>query len=139
MHGVPVDYEGLRKAESLIKQLRKFVIPDVSLLESDSAIDNFVLAAGKQFPIFIAFGLNETMISNLARKYKEKSGFAVARGFSEEAIVKYGFDKVPAFVSIHPSDNELHVFYGPFEGVRGTTSVMEEDGHPFYHPFSAFY
>ncbi|KAK1266988.1 Protein disulfide-isomerase 5-2 [Acorus gramineus] len=115
MHGVPVDYEGPRKAESLIKQLRKFVIPDVSLLESDSAIDNFVLAAGKQFPIFIGFGLNETVIGSLAWKYKEKSGFAVARGFSEEVMVKYGFDKVPALVSIHPGYNEQHVFYGPFE------------------------
>ncbi|KAK1299595.1 Protein disulfide-isomerase 5-2 [Acorus calamus] len=115
MHGVPVDYEGPRKAESLIEQLRKFVIPDVSLLESDSAIDNFVVAAGKQFPIFIGFGLNETVIGSLAGKYKEKSGFAVARGFSKEVMVKYGFDKVPALVSIHPGDNEQHVFYGPFE------------------------
>ncbi|KAK1266989.1 Protein disulfide-isomerase 5-2 [Acorus gramineus] len=115
MHGVPVDYDGPRKAESLIKQLRKFVIPDVSLLESDSAIDNFVLAAGKQFPIFIGFGLNETVIGKLAGKYKKKSWFAVARGFSEDVMVKYDFDKVPALVSIHPAHNEQHVFYGPFE------------------------
>ncbi|KAK1275540.1 Protein disulfide-isomerase 5-2 [Acorus gramineus] len=115
MHGVPVDYDGPRQAESLVKYLTKFVVPDVSLLESDSAVDNFVQTAGKHFPIFIGFGLNETLLGELADKYKKKSWFAVARGFSEDVMAKYDFDSVPSLVSIHPGHDEQHVFYGPFE------------------------
>ncbi|ONK77478.1 uncharacterized protein A4U43_C02F6950 [Asparagus officinalis] len=116
MHGVPVDYYGPRKADLLVRYLKKFVAPDVSVLESDSAVDGFVEAAGKQFPIFIGFGLDESLVVEFARKYKKRAWFSIAKGFSEEAMVTYDFDKVPALVSLHPKYNEQSVFYGPFEG-----------------------
>lgn len=116
MHGVPVEYRGPRKAELLVRYLKKFVAPDVSVLDSDSAISDFVEAAGPHFPIFMGFGLNESMISKLAEKYKKKAWFSVAKDFSEDIMVSYDFDKVPALVSLHPSYNEQSIFYGPFEG-----------------------
>ncbi|KAG2692604.1 hypothetical protein I3843_08G059200 [Carya illinoinensis] len=115
MHGVPVEYKGPRKADLLVRYLKKFVAPDVSVLDSDSAISNFVEASGPHFPIFIGFGLNESMISKLAEKYKKKAWFSVAKDFSEDIMVSYDFDKVPALVSLHPSYNEQSIFYGPFE------------------------
>lgn len=116
MHGVPIDYNGPRKADLLVRYLKKFVAPDVSVLESDSAITEFVETAGKQFPIFIGFGLSESLIVDFAKKYKKKAWFSVAKDFSEEVMVTYDFDKVPALVSLHPKYNERSVFYGPFEG-----------------------
>ncbi|XP_010246306.1 PREDICTED: protein disulfide isomerase-like 5-2 [Nelumbo nucifera] len=115
MHGTPLEYTGPRKADLLVRFLKKFVAPDVSLLESDVAIRNFVETAGTHFPIYIGFGLNESIISEFAIKYKKKAWFSVAKGFSEEAMVTYDFDKVPALVSFHPSYNERSIFYGPFE------------------------
>nr|XP_010930795.1 protein disulfide isomerase-like 5-2 [Elaeis guineensis] len=116
MHGIPVEYTGPRKAELLVRFLKKFVAPDVSLLESDSAIHGFVEAAGTHFPIFIGFGLDESVIVELAVKYKKKAWFSIAKGFSEDIMVAYDFDKVPALVSLHPKYKEQSVFYGPFEG-----------------------
>ncbi|XP_073004372.1 protein disulfide isomerase-like 5-2 [Typha latifolia] len=116
MHGIPVEYTGPRKAELLVRFLKKFVAPDVSLLESDSAIRDFVEAAGSNFPIFIGFGLNESVIVDYGSKYKKKAWFSVAKDFSEEMMVAYDFDKVPALVFLHPKYNEQSVFYGPFEG-----------------------
>ncbi|XP_058091014.1 protein disulfide isomerase-like 5-2 [Magnolia sinica] len=115
MHGVPVEYSGPRKAELLVKYLKKFVGPDVSLLESDSAISSFIETAGTQFPIFIGFGLNEALIVDFAKKYKKKAWFSVAKDFSEDIMVVYDFDKVPALVCFHPSYDEKSIFYGPFE------------------------
>ncbi|XWS23371.1 hypothetical protein CRYUN_Cryun28dG0008100 [Craigia yunnanensis] len=115
MHGVPVDYYGPRKADLLVRYLKKFVAPDVSILSSDSSISDFVEAAGTYFPTYIGFGLNEAVISNLAVKYKKKAWFSVAKDFSENAMVLYDFDKVPALVVLHPSYNQQSVFYGPFE------------------------
>ncbi|KAJ4965083.1 hypothetical protein NE237_016932 [Protea cynaroides] len=115
MQGTPVEYTGSRKADLLVRFLKKFVAPDVSLLESDSAINKFLEAAGTDFPIYIGFGLDESIISGLASKHKQKAWFSVAKGFSEEVMVAYDFDKVPALVSIHPSYNEQSIFYGPFE------------------------
>ena len=74
MHGVPVDYNGPRKADLLVRYLKKFVAPDVSVLDSDSAIKNFVEEAGTYFPIYIGFGLNESVISNLAINIGKKHG-----------------------------------------------------------------
>ncbi|KAI3972975.1 hypothetical protein MKX01_019633 [Papaver californicum] len=116
MHGVPVEYNGPRKAELLVRFLKKFVAPDVSLLESDSAISNFIEMAGTNFPIFVAFGLDESVVSELAIKYKRRAWFSVAKDFSEDAMITYDFDKVPALVSMHQRYNERTVFYGPFEG-----------------------
>ncbi|KAI3960214.1 hypothetical protein MKW98_016938 [Papaver atlanticum] len=116
MHGVPVEYNGPRKAELLVRFLKKFVAPDVTLLESDSAISNFIEMAGTNFPIFVGFGLNESVVSELAIKYKRRAWFSVAKDFSEEAMITYDFDKVPAMVSMHQHYNERSVFYGPFEG-----------------------
>jgi protein disulfide-isomerase A1 len=115
MHGVPVEYNGPRKADLLVRYLKKFVAPDVSVLDSDSAITDFVEAAGTYFPIYIGFGLNEPLISKLAIKYKKKAWFSVAKDFSEDIMVLYDFDKVPALVSLHPSYDEKSIFYGPFE------------------------
>ncbi|KAI3865158.1 hypothetical protein MKX03_016098 [Papaver bracteatum] len=116
MHGVPVEYNGPRKAELLVRFLKKFVAPDVTLLESDSAISNFIEMAGTNFPIFVGFGLNESVVSELAIKYKRRAWFSVAKDFSEDAMITYDFDKVPALVSMHQNYNERSVFYGPFEG-----------------------
>ncbi|XP_012485435.1 protein disulfide-isomerase 5-2 [Gossypium raimondii] len=115
MHGVPMEYNGPRKADLLVQYLKKFVAPDVSILSSDSAINDFVEAAGTFFPIYIGFGLNETVISNLAVKYKKKAWFSVAKDFSDDAMVLYDFDKVPSLVALHPSYKQQSVFYGPFE------------------------
>ncbi|XP_072980511.1 protein disulfide isomerase-like 5-2 [Typha angustifolia] len=116
MHGIPVEYTGPRKSDLLVRFLKKFVSPDVSLLESDSAIRSFVESAGTSFPVFIGFGLNESVIAELASKFKKKAWFSVAKDFSEEIMVAYDFDKVPALVSLHPKYKEQNVFYGPFEG-----------------------
>ncbi|KAM1665047.1 hypothetical protein ACFX14_044443 [Malus domestica] len=115
MHGVPMEYNGPRKAESLVRYLKKFAAPDVSILESDSAISEFVQAAGTYFPIYIGFGLNESLVSKLAIKYKKKAWFSVAKDFSEDVMVLYDFDKVPALASLHPTYDERNIFYGPFE------------------------
>ncbi|XP_052875336.1 protein disulfide-isomerase 5-2-like isoform X2 [Gossypium arboreum] len=115
MHGVPMEYNGPRKADLLVQYLKKFVAPDVSILSSDSAINDFVEAAGTFFPIYIGFGLNETVITNLAVKYKKKAWFSVAKDFSDDAMVLYDFDKVPSLVALHPSYKQQSVFYGPFE------------------------
>ncbi|KAH7524972.1 hypothetical protein FEM48_Zijuj06G0175900 [Ziziphus jujuba var. spinosa] len=115
MHGVPVEYNGPRKAELLVRYLKKFVAPDVTVLDSDTAIKNFVEEAGTYFPIYIGFGLNESVISNLAIKYRKKAWFSVAKDFSEEIMVSYDFDKVPALVSLQPKYDEHSIFYGPFE------------------------
>uniref|UniRef100_A0A5B7A3F8 Thioredoxin domain-containing protein n=1 Tax=Davidia involucrata TaxID=16924 RepID=A0A5B7A3F8_DAVIN len=115
MHGVPTDYYGPRKADLLVRFLKKFVAPDVALLNSNSGISEFVEAAGTHFPIFVGFGLNESMISNLAIKYKKRAWFSVAKDFSEDVMVLYNFGKIPALVSFYPSYDERNIFYGPFE------------------------
>lgn len=115
MHGVPVDYNGPRKADLLVRFLKKFVAPDVSILDSDTALSNFVEAAGPHFPIYIGFGMNESMISKLAIKYKKKAWFSVAKDFSDSVMESYDFDKVPALVSLHPTYDERNIFYGPFD------------------------
>lgn len=116
MHGVPTDYYGPRKADLLVRYLRKFVAPDVTVLESDSGITEFVEAAGTSFPIFIGFGLDESAISNLAIKFKKNAWFSVAKDVSDKTMALYDFYKVPALLSLHPNFNEQNIFYGPFEG-----------------------
>ncbi|CAN6457370.1 unnamed protein product [Victoria cruziana] len=110
-----MDYTGPRQSDLLVRMLKKFVAPDISLLQSDDDISNFVAEAGTYFPIFIGFGLNESLIEGFSLKYKKKAWFTVAKNFSEDAMVKYDFDKVPVLVSLHPKYNEMGVFYGPFE------------------------
>ncbi|CAM8911664.1 unnamed protein product [Rhodiola kirilowii] len=115
MHGIPTKYSGPRKAEALVRYLKKFVASDVSILDSDSSVKNFLEEAGASFPIFIGFGLNESIISELATMYKKRAWFSVAKDFSEDAMILHDFDKVPALVVIHPSYGQQAVFYGPFE------------------------
>ncbi|GAB4844809.1 Protein disulfide-isomerase 5-2 [Ancistrocladus abbreviatus] len=115
MHGVPTDYYGPRKAELLVRFLRKFVAPDVAILDSDSAVGDFIEEAGTYFPIYIGFGMNESVVSDLAVKYKKKAWFSVAKDFSDNIMELYDFDKVPALVSLHPTYNERSIFYGPFD------------------------
>ncbi|XP_076915327.1 protein disulfide-isomerase 5-2-like [Bidens hawaiensis] len=114
-HGVPTDYNGPRKSDLLVRYLSKFVAPDVTVIESDSGITEFVEAAGTFFPIFIGFGLDESVISNLAAKYKKSAWFSVAKDFSENTMALYDFDKAPALLALHPKFNEQSIFYGPFE------------------------
>lgn len=114
-HGVPMEYYGPRKADLLVRYLKKFVAPDVAVLESDSHVKDFVEDAGTSFPVFIGFRLNESLILGLGRKYKKKAWFAVAKDASEDVMVSYDFDKAPALVAQHPAYNEHSVFYGPFE------------------------
>lgn len=73
-------------------------------------------AAGSDFPIFIGFGLNESVILDPAVKYKKRAWFSVAKGFSDEIKTIYGLDKVPALLAIYPAYNEQSIFDGPFEG-----------------------
>ncbi|PHT45705.1 Protein disulfide-isomerase 5-2 [Capsicum baccatum] len=115
MHGVPTDYYGPRKADLLVRFLKKFVAPDVAILNSDSAISEFVEEAGTSFPIFIGFGLNESAISHFAVKYKKRAWFSVSKDFSDKTMEFYDFDKVPALVARHPNYDEQSTFYGPFE------------------------
>lgn len=114
-HGVPMDYYGPRNADLLVRFLKKFVAPDVAILNSDTAIGSFVEAAGTYFPIYIGFGMNESAISKFAIKYKKKAWFAVAKDFSDSIMESYDFDKVPALVSLHPTYDERNIFYGPFD------------------------
>jgi protein disulfide-isomerase A1 len=120
IHGVPIEYTGSRKADQLVRNLNKFVAPDVSILESDSAIKNFVETAGTSFPIFIGFGVNESLIAEYGGKYKKRAWFAAAKDYSEDIMEAYNFDKVPALVAIHPKYEEQSLFYGPFEGTCET-------------------
>ncbi|PQP96565.1 protein disulfide-isomerase 5-2 [Prunus yedoensis var. nudiflora] len=122
MHGVPIEYNGPRKADSLVRYLKKVAAPDVSILDSDSAISDFVQAAGTYFPIYIGFGLNESLISKLAIKYKKKAWFSVAKDFSEDVMVLYDFDKVPALASLHPTYNEHNM--APMKVVGFGLSVL---------------
>ncbi|CAL0303077.1 unnamed protein product [Lupinus luteus] len=110
-----MEYRGPRKSDLLVRYLRKYAASDVTMLDSDSAISNFVEEASTFFPIYIGFGLNNSTIENIAVKYKKNAWFSVAKDFSEDAMVSYGFDKVPAIVSLNPSYNERSAFYGPFE------------------------
>jgi protein disulfide-isomerase A1 len=116
IRGVPIEYTGLRKADQLIRNLKKFIAPDVSILESDSTIKNFVENAGINFPIFIGFGVNESLIAENGGRYKKRAWFAAAKDYSEDVMVAYDFDKIPALVAIHPKYKEQSLFYGPFEG-----------------------
>ncbi|MFS7952586.1 putative Thioredoxin-like superfamily [Helianthus anomalus] len=115
VHGVPTDYNGPRKSDKLVRYLRKFVAPDVTVLESDSAITEFVEAAGTSFPIFIGIGLDELALLNLAKKLKKNAWFSVAKDFSETTMALYGLNKTPALVALHPNFDDQSIFYGPFE------------------------
>ncbi|MED6111023.1 Protein disulfide-isomerase 5-2 [Stylosanthes scabra] len=114
-HGVPTEYRGPRKAELLVRYLKKFAASDVAVLDSDTAVRSFVEEAGEFFPIFIGFGLDSSMIEKFGIKYKKNAWFSVAKDFSEDLMVLYDFDKVPALVSLNPKYNERSTFYGPFE------------------------
>ncbi|XP_014510945.1 protein disulfide-isomerase 5-2 isoform X2 [Vigna radiata var. radiata] len=114
-HGIPTEYRGPRKADLLVRYLKKFAASDVSILDSDSAVNTFVAEAGPFFPIFIGFGLNNTIIEKFGIKYKKNAWFSVAKDFSEDLMVLYDFDKIPALVSLNPQYNERNTFYGPFE------------------------
>ncbi|XP_020231698.1 protein disulfide-isomerase 5-2 [Cajanus cajan] len=114
-HGVPTEYRGPRKADLLVRYLKKFAASDVSILDSDSAVNTFVEEAGPFFPIFIGFGLNNSVIENFGIKYKKNAWFSVAKDFSEDLMVLYDFDKIPALVSLNQQYNERNTFYGPFE------------------------
>ncbi|XP_058769962.1 protein disulfide-isomerase 5-2 [Vicia villosa] len=114
-HGVPTEYRGPRKADLLVRYLKKFAASDVSVLDSDSAVNSFVEEAGTFFPVFIGFGLDSSVIEKLGIKYKKNAWFSVAKDFSEDLMITYDFDKIPALVSLNQQYNERNTFYGPFE------------------------
>ncbi|TKY51513.1 disulfide-isomerase 5-2 [Spatholobus suberectus] len=114
-HGVPTEYRGPRKADLLVRYLKKFAASDVSILDSDSAVNTFVEEASTFFPIYIGFGLNNSIIEKFGVKYKKNAWFSVAKDFSEDLMVLYDFDKIPALVSLNQQYNERNTFYGPFE------------------------
>ncbi|CAI8584361.1 unnamed protein product [Vicia faba] len=114
-HGVPMEYRGPRKADLLVRYLKKFAASDVSVLDSDSAVNSFVEEAGTFFPAFIGFGLDSSVIEKFGIKYKKNAWFSVAKDFSEDLMITYDFDKTPALVSLNQQYNERNTFYGPFE------------------------
>jgi protein disulfide-isomerase A1 len=63
------------------------------------------------------------LLAEYGKKYKKRAWFAVAKDFSEDIMVTYEFDKVPALVAIHPKYKEHSLFYGPFEGICYTFLV----------------
>ncbi|KAJ4795195.1 Disulfide isomerase-like protein [Rhynchospora pubera] len=115
VHGVPEDYTGPRKAELLTNHIRKLASPNVSVLESDASVKDFVKGAGSDLPIFIGFGMEENALATLGGQYKKKAWFGLVKDFSEEMMVLYDFNKFPALVSLYPKYNEQSVFYGPFQ------------------------
>ncbi|CAJ2629731.1 unnamed protein product [Trifolium pratense] len=114
-HGIPTEYRGPRKADVLVRYLKKFAASDVTVLDSDSAVNSFVEEAGTFFPVYIGFGLDSSVIEKFGIKYKKNAWFSVAKDFSEDLMVTYDFDKIPALVSLNPLYNERNTFYGPFD------------------------
>ena len=94
----------------------------MTVIASDTSIQDFLDSAGVQFPIFIGFGLNESVLAEFAKKFKKKSWFSVAKDFSDDIMVRFDFDKVPALVSLHPKYDQRSVFYGPFDGMLSSLS-----------------
>lgn len=116
INGFPTDYSGPRKADSLVPYLKKLAGPDVVVLKSNSEVHEFIKASGKKFPIFIGFGVEESLVVDFGKQYKKRAWFSVAKEISDEAMVEYDFDKKPALLAIRPEYNEQDIFYGPFEG-----------------------
>ncbi|KAL8462619.1 hypothetical protein ACS0TY_033599 [Phlomoides rotata] len=124
IHGVPIDYHRPRKSDLLVRFLTKFVAPNVTVLTSDSAIRGFIEAVGSDFPMFICFGLNESMILDLAIKYKKKTWFSVAKDFSHEIMAVYKFDKVIGSESTNETDMGSHMSRF-LEGYRGGNVIKK--------------
>jgi protein disulfide-isomerase A1 len=116
INGFPTDYSGPRKADSLVPYLKKLAGPDVVVLKSNSEVHEFIKASDKKFPIFIGFGVEESLVVDFGKQYKKRAWFSVAKEISDEAMVEYDFDKKPALLAIRPEYNEQDIFYGPFEG-----------------------
>eukprot|EP00249_Psilotum_nudum_P027252 c34704_g1_i1 orf=229-1575(-) len=116
INGFPTDYNGPRKAASLVLHLQKLAGPDVTVLKTNSELEEFILTSGNSFPVFIGFGVQISMILELAQQYKNKAWFVVMESFSVKAMVDYNFDRHPAIVVLHQESGEQEAFYGPFEG-----------------------
>ncbi|KAG4984025.1 hypothetical protein JHK87_028774 [Glycine soja] len=135
-HGVPTEYRGPRKADLLVRYLKKFSASDVSILDSDSAVNMFVEEAGTFFPIYIGFGLNSSVLEKFGIKYKKNAWFSVAKDFSEDLMVLHDFDKIPALVSLNPQYNERNTFYGPFEAEDFLEDFVRQNLIPLAVPVS---
>ena len=117
IRGIPIDYKGPRKAESLSSHLWKLSHPDVKVLKNEAELETFMQNDDSSFPIFISFGMKESAISShLAKQYKNKAWFLVLEEFSEKAMERFGFGKAPAIVA-HSVQGDIEVHYGPFTGV----------------------
>ena len=115
--GFPLDYKGPRQASSLSSHLEKLAHPDLEVLRTEVELEDFMHNRDSNLPIFICFGIQSSIISDLARQHKNQAWFVVLEKFSEKAMENYDFDKGPAIVvrSVH---GEQEVYYGPFTGTR---------------------
>ncbi|KZV33089.1 Disulfide isomerase-like protein [Dorcoceras hygrometricum] len=110
----------LDKAAPLLAGLKKPIVvakidaEKYTSLASKHDIEEFIHAAGCSFHISIV-GLNESIISNLAIKYKKRAWFSVAKDFSDDIMTKFDIDKTPALAAIHLVSDEYSIFDGPLE------------------------
>lgn len=120
-NGIPTeaDYEGPRSAEAIVAYVKRSIVPPISSLATESELTDFVTSVNDNFPIFVGFGLEASVLEDLARKHRRKAWFAAIQDeqVSEKMMVDFDFDKKPALVCLHPKLDEHIVFYGPFEGV----------------------
>ncbi|BBN12954.1 hypothetical protein MPTK1_5g24280 [Marchantia polymorpha subsp. ruderalis] len=119
MSGSPAEaeYDGPRNADSLVSYVHRAIAPVIRSLSSDAELNAFLKNVNDSSPIFLGFGLEESVLKQTATKYKKKAWFAVVQDFSEKMMMEFDFDKKPALVVTHPELMEQAVFYGPFEGV----------------------
>ncbi|KAH9757874.1 protein disulfide-isomerase 5-2 [Citrus sinensis] len=94
MHGIPTEYYGPRKAELLVRYLKKFVAPDVSILNSDAEVSDFVENAEEFLEEFIkqnflplSVPINQDTL-NLLKDDKRKIVLAIVEDETEEKSQK---------------------------------------------------
>ncbi|KAL3688634.1 hypothetical protein R1sor_014943 [Riccia sorocarpa] len=117
LNGVPEpEYEGSRNSDALVSYVRRATAPDISSLSSEAEVDSFQKNVSDSSPIFLGFGLTESVLKEPATKFRKKAWFAVVQDVSDDLMVKFDFDKTPALVVTHPEADERAVYYGPFRG-----------------------
>ncbi|KAL2653309.1 hypothetical protein R1flu_021437 [Riccia fluitans] len=115
--GIPEpEYEGPRSTDALVAYVLRAVAPDISVLPSEAELNSFLKNLSDSSPIFLGFGLDESVLKEPATKYKKKAWFAVVEDVSDKLMMEFDFDKKPALVVTHPELEEQAVYYGPFGG-----------------------
>ncbi|KAJ7534078.1 hypothetical protein O6H91_13G078800 [Diphasiastrum complanatum] len=125
INGIPTDYTGPRRADLIVSFLKRLVAPDVVVLDTHSALSEFMVHAGGNLPIIIGFGLEESTLSAIAIDIRQRAWFAVMRDPTEQIMEGYDFDKKPCLLVLQPKADERHVFYGPFEGSDFTEIIYQ--------------